>query len=76
MHTTCRQLNEGEINMLERLLEVLSKPLHLIGFVLALLVVCLVFLTYSPVCYVITGDAKLHTEWVIDWMDYHGEHLS
>ncbi len=61
--------------MLERLLEVLSKPLHLVGYVLSLLVNVLVFLTYRPVCYVITGDANLHTEWVLDWMEYHEERL-
>ncbi len=70
MHTTCHQL-KGEILMLERLLEVLSKPFHLVGWVLAILVGVLVLLTYAPVCYVITGDANLHTEWVLDWMEYH-----
>ncbi len=62
--------------MLGRLIKILSILFHLVGLTLSILVSCLVFLTIYPICYVITGDANLYTEWLIDWMGYHVERLS
>ncbi|AUR93473.1 TMhelix containing protein [Vibrio phage 1.187.O._10N.286.49.F1] len=62
--------------MLERVLRVLTVPVHILGFTLALLVLAIIGMFYCPLAYIFTADPLKGFYWVVDWMDYHGEHLT